>query len=174
MNHGAFAVVLAAWAATAHAQQPGLKGELAGVAFLVGDWTAGRGVVVDTGGSSEGSSRIAIAANGAVLLRQDRTNLFDKAGKPKGGFDQIMMIYPEAGTLRADYSDGTHIIHYTHADVVPGKSVAFFSAASQGAPVFKLTYTLTAPDALRISFGMIPPGGGDFAPIAIGELHKGS
>ena len=173
MKRLALAIVLAGSAVASHAQAPALRPDLAGVSFLVGDWSTGKGVVADTGGTSTGSSRITVAANGTVLLRQDRTNLFDKAGKPSGGFDQIMMIYPEGGTLHADYSDGTHVIHYTQAEVVPGKSVAFSSAKQPGAPVFGLTYTLTAPDTLSVAFGMTPPGATTFNPIATGTLHKG-
>ena len=51
-----------------------------------------------------------------------------------GGFDQIMMIYPEAGTVRADYSDGVHVIHYVSAMVEPGAAVTFTSAASPHLP----------------------------------------
>lgn len=172
MKRLTLAIAIAGSAVAAHAQTPALKPDLADVSFLVGDWSTGKGVVADTGGTSTGSSRITVAANGAVLLRQDRTNLFDKAGKSSGGFDQIMIIYPEEGTLHADYSDGTHVIHYTQADVVPGKSVVFSSAKQPGAPVFGLAYTLTAPDTLSVTFGMTPPGTTTFNPIATGTLRK--
>jgi hypothetical protein len=168
-----FAFLAAGLAASAYAETQKAKPELAGVAFLVGDWSSGKGVVADTGGTSTGSSRITLAANGAALLRQDRTNLFDRAGKPSGGFDQIMLVYPEGGTLHADYSDGTHVIHYTQATVEPGKSVSFISAKQPGVPVFKLAYQLTAPDTLAVSFAMAPPGAETFNPIATGTLHKG-
>ena len=166
----ALAAVLSGSAMTTHAEP--VKPDLAGVSFLVGDWSSGKGVVADTGGRSTGSSRFTVAANGAVLLRQDRTNLFDKAGKPTGSFDQIMMIYSESGMLHGDYSDGTHIIHYDRADVESGKSVAFSSVKQPGAPVFKLTYTLTTPDTLSVSFGMTSPGATTLSPIATGTLHK--
>ncbi len=170
----ALAIALAGSAGAAHAQTatPTFKPALAAVSFLIGDWSGEKGVVADTGGTSTGVSRITVEANGAVLLRRDRTNLFDKAGRPSGGFDQIMMIYPEAGTLRADYSDGTHIIHYTQADVAPGKSISFSSARQPGAPVFRLTYALTAPDTLSVTFGMTAPGATSFTPIATGVLHR--
>lgn len=164
------AVTLAASAT--HANPPAVKPALAGVAFLVGDWTAGEGVVADTGGASKGSSRITVVANGGVLLRQDKTMLFDKTGKPTGGFDQVMMIYPESGALHADYSDGSHVIHYTQAEVVPGRSVTFLTSASPGAPVFRLAYTLTDPATLAVAFAMAAPGGTDFHPIATGTLKK--
>lgn len=166
----AIALALAGVAASVEAQT--LKPELAGLSFLVGKWSSGKGVVAETGGSSAGSSNFKVEANGAVLLRQDRTELFDKAGKPTGAFDQVMMIYSENGALHGDYSDGTHIIHYVDADVSQGKSVAFSSTKNAGAPVFRLTYTLTAPDTLSVSFGIIPPGGTAFAPIATGTLRR--
>lgn len=113
-------------------------------------------------------------AGGAIILRRDHTDLFDKAGRPTGGFDQVMTIYPEAGTIRADYSDGSQVIHYVSATVEPGAAVTFTSAASPGVPAFRLAYRLVAPDRLSVWFGMARPGGGDFRPIATGELRKGS
>ncbi len=88
--------------------------------FLVGTWDGGKGVVADTGGTSSGVSTLTVEADGAVLLRKDHTDLFDKAGKPSGGFDQIMMIYVEGETLHADYQGGGHLIHYVSA-VADGK-----------------------------------------------------
>ncbi len=168
----ALTIALAGSAIAVHAQTSKLKPELAAVAFLVGDWSAGKGVVTDTGGTSTGTSHISIVANGGALLRQDRTDLFDKAGKASGGFDQIMMIYPEGGTLRADYSDGAHVIHYTQAEIRPGKSVVFSSASEPGVPLFRLTYTLADAGVLAVAFGMTPPGATTFIPIATGVLHK--
>lgn len=165
-------ITSAGLATAVHAQTGPLKPELAGVDFLVGSWFSGKGQVAETGGTSNGSSQITAAANGAVLLRRDQTSLFDKTGKPMGGFDQIMMIYPEAGTLRADYSDGLHVIHYTSAVVVSGKSVTFYSANQAGAPTFRLSYALTKLDTLSVAFAMAPPGSNSFHPIATGTLTK--
>jgi hypothetical protein len=159
-------------ASSAGAEAPGLKPDLAGLGFLVGHWSGGRGQVADTGGTSTGTSSIEPAANGAALLRRDHTNLFDAAGKPSGGFDLIMLIYSEAGTLHAEYLDGDHVIHYTSAVIVAGKSVSFTSATLPGTPVFKLDYALATPTTLAISFAMAPPGSMEFHPIASGTLTK--
>jgi hypothetical protein len=149
-----------------------LKPALSGLSFLVGTWSGERGQVVDTGGSSTGSSTITSELGGAALLRRDHTNLFDASGKATGGFDQIMMIYPESGQIRADYFDGTHVIHYVSASVVPGQSVVFTSGVQAGAPVFKLAYTVTGAQELSIAFSMVPPGGTAPQPIATGTLKK--
>ena len=168
-----FAVAaIAACVAIPAAAQPSLGPDLAGVGFLVGHWKSDDGKVSDTGGTSKGSSTISVEANGEALLRRDHTDLFDKTGKPAGGFDQIMLIYPEGGTLHADYSDGQHVIHYTRAIIVPGKSVTFMSTAQPSAPSFQLRYEVQSPDALALTFGMIPPGQTVVRPIAAGTLHK--
>jgi hypothetical protein len=160
-----------AWVGPVSADVPPLKPALAPIGFLIGRWTGG-GKVADTGGSARGVSLITAEAGGAVLLRHDHNDLFDAAGKPSGGFDQIMMIYAEAGGLRAEYSDGDHMIHYAWAEIVPGRSVSFTSAALPGAPVFRLRYELTGPDTLAVAFAVAPPGQSVFQPIATGELHR--
>jgi hypothetical protein len=139
---------------------------------LRSSWESGTGRVADTGGTSTGSSTIDVEIGGAVLLRRDHTKLFNADGKASGTFDQIMMIYPERGTLHADYSDGEHIIHYTSAVILPGRSVTFTSAVSAAAPAFRLTYEAPASDTLTVRFEIKPPGAPDFKPIASGTLHK--
>jgi len=152
---------------------PALKPPLAGVGFLVGDWASDNGKVADTGGTSKGTSHVTVAADGWMLLRQDRNQLFDAKGKPAGGFSQTMLIYPEGGTLRGDYGDGEgHVIHYVSAQVTPGKAVTFTGAVTPGQPTFRLAYVLTAAGDLAVDFGMSPPGGGPLRPIASGLLKK--
>lgn len=153
------------------ARAAALKPELSGLGFLLGSWSSGTGKVAETGGTSTGSSVITAEAGGAVLLRRDHTNLFDRSGKPAGGFDQIMTIYAEGGAVHADYFDGDHIIHYTSAVVVPAKSVTFMTASLPGAPAFRLAYRLQGK-SLAITFGMTPPGQTVFHPIATGTLRK--
>jgi len=161
--------LLLAFTRAAHAAtlQPGL----AGLAFLLGHWTCGNGQVAETGFTSRGTSLITAQAGGAVLLRQDHTQLFDKSGKPAGGFDQFMDIYAEAATIHADYFDGTHIIHYKTAAIVPGKSVTFSTGLSAGQPAFQLSYTRNGI-TLAIAFSIAPPGQTTFQSIATGTLNK--
>ncbi|MBD5657129.1 MAG: hypothetical protein IAI50_18415 [Candidatus Eremiobacteraeota bacterium] len=157
---------------SAMAQTTTLKPELSPIGFLVGSWDNGSGKVAETGDTAKGTSSIEPAAGGSVLLRRDHTELFGADGKSRGSFDQIMMIYPEGGTLHADYADGDHVIHYDSATVVPGRSVTFTTATMPGAPTFSLKYEASTPDTLAIQFQMAPPGQTTFRPIATGKLHK--
>ena len=143
--------------AALHAQATRTGSTLAGLSFMLGDWQSGQGQVADTGGTAKGQSAMTLEAGGNVLLRRDHTDLFDKLGKPTGSFEQVMMIYPEAGTLHAEYSDGQHVIHYVSADVVAGRSVTFTSASQPNAPTFRLQYSLTAPRTLSVAFRWLRP-----------------
>jgi hypothetical protein len=172
MNSAWFTLALVFLSANVQAQTPQLKSPLSAIGFLVGQWSSGKGKVAETGGTSTGSSTVTIEAGGAVLLRRDHTDLFDASGKPAGAFDQIMMIYPEGGTLHADYSDGTHVIHYVSAQIRAGQSVVFATPVQPGAPTFRLAYELSAPRRLGVSFSMAPPGSLRFRPVATGTLTR--
>ena len=152
------------------AQAQTLSDSMAGVAFLIGDWG---GTGKSEGGTADtGTSHIHLIVGGNALLRQDHTDVTDKTGKLQESFDQIMLIYPEGGTLHADYLDGAHVIHYVKAAIMPGQSVQFESAAGQGAPVFRLSYTKTSADTLGILFEMQPPGAAAFVPVAQGTVTR--
>jgi hypothetical protein len=167
-----FTLVAALCLASPAAAQTSLKPALAPLGFLVGNWKGDDGKVADTGGTSKGSSLVSVQSDGWALLRQDHTELFDKNGKPAGGFHQTMVIYPDNGAIHADYVDGEgHAIHYVSAEIAPGKSVSFSSAPGQG-PLFRLSYELRGPGVLMVRFGMVPPGQTEFRPIASGTLHK--
>ena len=146
--------------------------ELEPLGFLVGTWAAGQGKVAATGGTATGRSAFSIEAGGGALLRRDHTSLKGADGKRAGGMDQVMLIYPEAGGLKADYSDGTHVIHYVEAQVTPGRSVVFRSAPQPGAPSFRLTYEAAPGDALAVKFEMAAPGQTEFKPVAEGQMTR--
>ncbi len=83
-----------------------------------------------------------------------------------------MLIYPEGDAIKAVYEDGErHLIHYTSTALTAGKSVTFESAPGPG-PVFRLSYSLTAPDTLSVTFGMVTAGQPNFRPHRQRDPHK--
>jgi hypothetical protein len=145
---------------------------MADIHFLAGRWASTSGTVAGTGETARGTSTFTSEVSGAVLLRKDHTEITSASGAAAGSFDQIMLIYPECGILRADYSDGTHIIHYTSATVVPGTSVTFITPIAQDRPAFRLTYRLASPGTLDVQFEMAPPGQTTFHDVATGTLKQ--
>jgi hypothetical protein len=174
MRHVAVAavvsIVLAGPALAAPAKK--LGAELEPLSFLVGGWTAGQGKAAETGGTVSGRSVFSVEAGGGALLRRDHTSLKGPDGRRAGGMDQVMLIYPEGGGLKADYSDGAHVIHYVSAQVTSGRSVVFRSAPQPGAPSFRLTYSAGAGDVLAVKFEMAAPGGTEFKPVAEGQMTR--
>ena len=150
---------------------PVLSPTMQPLGFLIGRWSSGGGRA-ENGVSVKGVSAIAPAAGGRALLRQDHTDLFGPNGKPLEGFDQVMLVYPESGGLRADYFDGSHVIHYVSAIVEPGRSVVFLTAASPSAPRFRLSYRVETLDSLTVKFEMAQPGDSAFQIIAEGDLKR--
>lgn len=169
---GLILLIVAMTAAPQFARAATLDGALKPLEFLVGKWE-GAGAVQETGGRARGVSVISVEANGKALLRNDHNETYDKAGKLKESFGQLMTVYEEGGAVKADYVDGEgHVIHYGPAVAVDGKSVEFTSIAPPGAPVFRLRYEASGADGLKVWFGIRAPGKADFAPIATGELHR--
>jgi hypothetical protein len=74
--------------------------------------------------------------------------------------------------MHAEYSDGQHLIHYTSAAVIAGKSVTSTSTVKVGIPTFQLTYELSGTDTLSVTFGLVPPGQSAFQPVATGTLNR--
>jgi hypothetical protein len=153
------------------AQAAALDKPLQPLGFLLGAWEAS--IPAGTAGHVHGVSSIIAAADGHVLVRNDRNEAFDKAGNLTHGFGQFMTIYADRGGVCADYVDGDgHVIHYGPATIVEGQSVEFTSATSAGAPVFRLRYDADGAKGLKIWFGLKPPGKDAFSPIATGEIYR--
>jgi methylmalonyl-CoA mutase cobalamin-binding subunit len=83
-----------------------------------------------------------------------------------------MLIYPEGGTLHADYLDGGHVIHYTGATIKPGEAVAFHTAESATVPVFSLVYSRTGANTMSVISAVRQPHVDATMVIAKGALKR--
>ncbi len=91
---------------------------------------------------------------GAVLVRHNYAEYPASKDKPGYRHDDLMVIYAD-GT-RADYWDNEgHVIHYA-ADMSEAKLV-FLSDVAQAGPRYRLTYTKTGADTLKLTFEIAPP-----------------
>lgn len=132
------------------------------LAFLVGTWTAEGG---GAPGEATGSFDFAEGLNGNVLIRKNRADYPATASHPAMTHEDLMIVYPENGKVRADYYDTEgHVIHYT-VNVPATNRAVFVSDVVAGAPRFRLTYDATVDGQLNGTFETAPPGKPDaFAP----------
>ncbi len=121
---------------------------------FVGTWEgAGSGAP----GQGGGEFSFAPELQGAVLVRHSYAAYPPTKDKPAYRHDDLMVVYQDGKTTRADYWDNEdHVIHYT-AELSPGKLV-FVSDEAQSGPRYRLTYIKTGADTLKLTFEIAPPG----------------
>ncbi len=138
---------------------------LLGVKFLVGNWVGEGSGQPGTGG---GEFSFAPELSGRVLVRHSYAEYPSTKDRPAFRHDDLMVLYPESGKLRADYWDNEgHAIHYT-VTTEPGS--ATFVSDGPG-PRFRLTYSAKSADKVAIKFEIAPPGG-EFKTYLEGTARK--
>ncbi len=122
--------------------------------YLVGEWHA-----TGTGqpGVGTGTASFSWELQGRVLVRRSFAEYPASAGRPASRHDDLMIVYPEAGAVRAEYYDSEgHVIRYAVTLPATGQSV-FVSDVRSGEPRFRLTYRLVG-GVLKGEFEIAPPG----------------
>jgi hypothetical protein len=145
----AVVLLLAACVPAARAETPA---SLVPLRFLLGDWEA----IPDSSGATGGFT-FSPGVQEHVIVRTNYSISPAADGKPSSRHDDLMVIYEDAGTVRADYFDNEgHVIRY----VVQPKagSVAFVSEAKPAEPRYRLTYDVGADGILNGRFEVAPPG----------------
>lgn len=107
-----------------------------------------------------------------VVVRRNHASYPAKDGKPASEHDDLMIVFTEDGRLRAEYWDNEgHVIRY---DVqAPARdTVVFLSDARPRAPRFRLTYVMSEPAKLALTFEIAPPGTAEFRPYISARLRK--
>jgi hypothetical protein len=85
-----------------------------------------------------------------------------------------MIIYPGASESKgsAFYVDNEgQTIEYSASWLPNGKELVFVTSSANG-PQFRLTYTISSPDAMTIDFEMAPPGTTAFKKYVGGIMRR--
>jgi hypothetical protein len=150
-SHLLITLALLAVAATSTSAQP--KTPLSALEFLVGEWEA-----IGTAPGESGGFGFAFAVQDRVLVRTNHADYAASDRGPASRHDDLMVIYAEAGVIKADYFDNEdHIIRYT-AQVRGSKDVVFVSEAKASEPRYRLSYSMGADGVLKGQFEIAPPG----------------
>jgi hypothetical protein len=129
---------------------------LSPLGFLVGDWIA-----VDMPTGESGAFTFKNALQNHVLVRTNEANYSATAERPASRHDDLLVVYSENGSLRADYFDSEgHVIRYA-VQPRPPDGVVLMSDVNPHEPRYRLTYTHNAAGLLVGSFEVAAPGSPD-------------
>ncbi len=145
--------------------------------FLVGHWTAdGSGQP----GQGSGSFSFTPDLQGKILVRKSFAEYPAADGKPASRHDDLMIVYRDPGSheLRATYFDSEeHVIQYSlkasegGAVFVTEGGAVFVTEGGANTMRYRLTYTSTGADRLKLKFEIAPPGK-DFATYLESAVHR--
>jgi hypothetical protein len=148
-----------------------LRGErpapLAPLQFLLGAWEG----IGDQAGATGGFT-FAPGVQDHVIIRTNYSNTPPRGGKPASRHDDLMVIYVDAGLVRAEYFDSEgHVLRYV-ADARPDE-VVFLSEIKPSEPRYRLSYTRGSATTLNGKFDVAPPGKPEmFAPYLSWTARK--
>jgi len=166
--------VVLSFSQTLAAQQTAASVNWDSLKFLLGKWV-GEGTA-ETGQPGTGYCSFEAGLQEKVLVRKNHSEYPAANGRPAISHDDLMIIYPDGARqqLRAFYTDNEgNVIHYTVTASSDGKGAVFLSDAEPGAPGYRLTYKLTEPDHITITFEMAPPGKPDrFEKFIEGKMRR--
>lgn len=124
--------------------------------FLFGDWQA-----IDLPAGESGAFTFKRGVQDHVLVRTNEAHYPAAGDRPASNHDDLLVIYREDGSMKADYFDSEgHVIRYV-VDT-PSKNVAtFVSVRVAGQPRYRLTYRADAAGVLIGSFEIATPDAAD-------------
>jgi hypothetical protein len=158
---------------TALSQQPGPNVNWGSLKFLLGKWV---GEGSSEMGTASGYFTFEMGLNGKVLIRKNHAEYPATKDRPAFSHDDLMIVYadPAMERLRAFYTDTEgHVINYAVSVSSDEKSVVFLSDPQSAGPRFRLTYTVTQPDKIALTFETAPAGKPDqFKTMIEGGVRK--
>jgi hypothetical protein len=139
-----------------HAPARAQTDSLSALRFLIGDWQA-----IDTPPGETGAFTFKGAVQDHVIVRSNEARYAATAEHPASRHDDLLVIYSENGSIKADYFDSEgHVIRYAVRTRQPNAAV-FVSDPHAREPRYRLTYTAGANGILTGSFEIAPPGSPD-------------
>lgn len=141
--------------------------------FLVGKWV---GEGTSDVGAGSGYFTFEASLNHKVLVRKNHAEYPATKDRPLFTHDDLMIVYADAAAkkLRGFYTDSEgNTINYTISLLNDGKTIVFLSDPSGSAPRFRLTYVMTQPDKMSLTFEMASPDKPDeFKKFIEGKVRK--
>lgn len=126
--------------------------------FLAGEW---KGEGSGEPGKGSGGFSFAWDLREKVLVRRNRAEYPAMQGRSATLHEDMMVIYrsESGGPTKAMYFDSEgHVINYTAAFSQDNRTLTFLSDAAPATPRFRLSYTQSDGDVLKIRFEIAPPG----------------
>jgi hypothetical protein len=141
---------------------------ISSLSFLIGDWQA-----VDTPAGESGAFTFKLAVQDHVMVRTNEATYAATPERPASRHDDLLVIYGERGSLRADYFDSEgHVIRYA-VRLQDANVVVFVSDAGPNEPRYRLRYSTAADGVLLGSFEIAPPASPDaFKPYLSWKARK--
>jgi hypothetical protein len=161
---GAVSLALIVWTAAPRAEGPAT---LASFQFLLGEWEG----IGDQAGATGGFTFVA-GVQDHVIMRTNYSNTPATATTPASRHDDLMVIYVDAGIVKADYFDNEgHVIRYV-AEARPNE-VVLVSEIKPAEPRYRLSYVRRSATTINGTFEVAPPGKPDaFTPYLSWAARK--
>jgi len=166
-------VLVVLFCQTALSQQPAPNVNWDSLKFLLGKWVGEGSSEV---GSGSGYFTFEVSLNGKVLVRKNHAEYPATKDRPVFTHDDLMIVYADQATkqFRAFYTDSEgNVINYILSVSSDGKSVVFLSDPQSAGPRYRLTYILTQPDKMALTFEISPADKPDqFKKFIEGKVRK--
>jgi hypothetical protein len=138
------------------AQQPKNNPNWDSYYFLIGEWVGEGG---GNPGQGAGSFSFSFDLQNRIIVRKSFAEYPAVKDCPAFRHDDLMVMSQENNSIRAMYWDNEgHVINYTVEFSKDTNSVIFLSELVPSAPRFRLTYTKSENNTLKILFEIAPPG----------------
>ena len=135
---------------------------------LLGQWDAVGG---GAPGAGVGGFSFAPDLGGKILVRRNHSDYPATKDTPATTHEDLMIVYAEAGAVRAAYFDNEgHVIRY---GATPGDNRMVLLSEPGPGPRFRLTYDWSTAADLHILFEISPPGPTEkFTKYVEGTAHR--